>query len=102
MEVIPYLHNSVFIVSLLYVNVIIITANGLLVRYVSICVGHLQVIVKCKEVLGYCSYKALVSGSCHVSTKNKHNLTSTAPAVLVTAMFAVWVCITSKLFRYPH
>ena len=52
----------------------------------------------------YCTCKVAPVGSdrCHVSIKNNQKLIFTAPAVLLTAMFVVWVCIMSKLFRYPH
>jgi len=42
------------------------------------------------------------SDRCHVSIKNSQKLISTAPAVLLTAVFVVGVSITSKLFGYPH
>jgi hypothetical protein len=92
-----------YCIILSYVNTVIIAVNALLAQYASTCVGHLQVVVKCIDVSVYSSYKALFGpDSCHVSTQNNHDLIPTAPAVLLTAMFVVWVCITSKLFRYPR
>jgi hypothetical protein len=48
-----YLCAQQYFIVLLYVNIIIITTNDLLVRHVSICVGHLQVTVKPNEVFGF-------------------------------------------------